>query len=172
MVKGEIGRLRNKGTITQSHHGARHEELVHKHGGLVHAPIAIGVLEAADAAHRLIFTSGSHVLHVATHFTHKEPALIIPTDRHGRLDHGLGGDQFHAIAWCDPQSLEFLLRVEHGRRREIKLQLRLLRPPVTLLGGRRCRRFWRFDSLGDCSDTEENGETETKRAHERGGEWG
>ena len=96
---------------------ARQDQLVHKHRGLVEAPVAIGVFEPRDARDRLAFAGAVDVDHVAAHLDDVGAAVLVEREGDRILDHRLARGQFEFETIRESHRRHRVLRGEHGRRR-------------------------------------------------------
>ena len=97
---------------------ARQDDVVQEDRALVHAAIAIGVLEHHHAALRLVFRRPVKVFHVARHLDDPEAAVGAELqDRRVADQRGLG-DELDAVARGDLETAERFLGRERGRRRD------------------------------------------------------
>ena len=89
----EMRRLDHEHAISPQCDSTRHHESIEEHGGLVHAPVAIGVAQDLDAAKPLGLACAFGVAHVARHLDDPEAAVGSELKGDGRLDQGLRGDE-------------------------------------------------------------------------------
>ena len=96
---------------------AGQDDIIQEDRALVHAAIAVGVLEYYHAALRLVFRRPVKVLHVARHLDDPEATVGAELqDRRVADQRGLG-DELDAIARGDLETAERFLGRERGRRR-------------------------------------------------------
>ena len=97
---------------------ARQNDIIQEDRTLVHAAIAIGILEHHHAALRLVFRRPVKVLHVARHLDDPEATVGAELqDRRVADQRGLG-DELDAVARGDLETAERFLGRERGRRRD------------------------------------------------------
>ena len=114
----DVRRLADQRPAFAQRDGARHDQLVQKHRVLVHAPVAVGVLQHHHATIRRILAGAVEIAHVAVHFHHPEPPVLVPLHRHRGRDHRLGGHQLHTETRRDREGLQHFLRRQHRGRRD------------------------------------------------------
>jgi hypothetical protein len=112
---------------------ARQHQLVEKDGLLVHLPVAVGVLEHADAADWLQLGRRRHVLHVARHLDDPQASIRIPIDDDGLLDRRLARDELEAVARRQHDGLHRRFRRQDRGLRRHRLKRR--RPGLSALVG-------------------------------------
>ena len=106
------------------HQTVGEQQLVGEDGTVFIEAVAVAVLQDADAALRRL--ARRRAVGVVAHLDDPEPAVLVERHRHGTLEVGLGGDEFHAQPRGDAEGPQGLLRGE-----------RAVDPGPLLLGGPR-----------------------------------
>jgi hypothetical protein len=114
----EMRRGADECAVAMEDEGAGQNDIIQEDRALVHASIAVGILEYHHATLRLVFRRPVKVLHVTRHLDDPEAAVGCELqDRRVADQRGLG-DELDAVARGDLETAERLLGRERGRRRD------------------------------------------------------
>ena len=131
----EVRRFGDECAALDRHHPTRHDEIIGERRSAIHATVSVRVGEQGDSADRFFLRGAVDVAHVAAHFDHEHPTLVVEADRDGRLDHRFGGDEFDAEPGRQAEGLQGFLWREGRRGGEIEFEGDVLRAGIALVQG-------------------------------------
>ena len=118
-TKPKHRRLRHEHAAFHQRNGTRHLQAGEKIRALVHAPVAVGILQHAHAARAGVLALAVHVGHEGAHLHHPHPPIGIEGHGHGVVDQRIGGGNFNAKPRREFKTLERLRGRECGRGRNL-----------------------------------------------------
>ena len=113
-AKEKVRRGADQGAVAMEDEGAGQDDVIQEHRALIHAAVAVGVLEHDHRALRLVFRRPVVVLHVARHLDHPKTAVGRELQYRRVADQRGLGHELDAVARGDLEAAERFFGRERG----------------------------------------------------------
>ena len=131
----EVRRLGDEHAPIQHLDRAGEHQPIREDRPLVHASVAVGVLQDDNPADWLVLVRPGQIGHESRHLDRPEPAVDVPVERHRLLYQRFAGDELDAVAGRHVKGLHRRLRRQRRRLRRHRLHRRRPRPRLAVQPG-------------------------------------